>query len=48
MTLHALRAEIGDDAFFRTLHEYVSRHAGGDVSTTDFVEVAENILRQRP
>ena len=43
MTLHALRAEIGDDAFFRTLHEYVSRHAGGNVSTTDFVEVAENI-----
>ena len=43
MTLHALRVEIGDEAFFGTLREYVSRHAGGNVSTTDFVEVAEDI-----
>ena len=43
MTLHALRVEIGDEAFFGTVREYVSRHAGGNMSTNDFVEVAEVI-----
>ena len=43
MTLHALRGEIGDEAFFRTLREYVARHAGGNVTTEDFVAVAEEI-----
>ena len=43
MTLHALRTDIGDDAFFRTLREYVLRHAGGNVSTSDFVAVAEEV-----
>ena len=46
MTLHALRGEIGDDAFFRTLREYLSRHAGGNASTSDFVEVAEQVSGQ--
>ena len=43
MTLHALREEIGDQAFFRVLREYVARHAGGNVTTADFVTVAEEI-----
>ena len=43
MALHALRGEIGDQAFFKTLREYVSRHAGGNVTTEDFVVVAEEI-----
>ena len=43
MALHALRIEIGDEAFFKTLREYVSRHAGGNVTTEDFVVVAEEI-----
>ena len=43
MALHALRGEIGDEAFFKTLREYVSRHAGGNVTTEDFVAVAEEI-----
>ena len=43
MALHALRIEIGDEAFFKTLREYVSRHAGGNVTTEGFVVVAEEI-----
>ena len=43
MALHALRGEIGDEAFFKTLREYVSRHAGGNVTTEDFVVVAEEM-----
>ena len=43
MALHALRGEIGDEAFFKTLREYVSRHAGGNVTTEYFVVVAEEM-----
>ena len=43
MVLHALRGEVGDDLFFRTLREYVSRHAGGNVTTEDFIAVAEEV-----
>ena len=43
MALHALRGEIGDEAFFRMLREYVSRDAGGNVATEDLVAVAEEI-----
>ena len=43
MALHALRGEIGDKAFFKTLREYVSRHARGNVTTEDLVAVAEEV-----
>ncbi len=43
MVLHALRQEVGDEAFFGTLREYVSRHAGGNVATEDFIAVAEEV-----
>ena len=43
MALHALRGEIGEEAFFKMLREYVSRHAGGNVTTEDLVAVAEEI-----
>ena len=46
MALHALRGEIGDEAFFRVLREYVARHAGGNVTTADFVAVAEEIAER--
>lgn len=46
MALHALREEIGDDAFFQVLREYVARHAGGNVTTADFVAVAEEIAER--
>ena len=43
MALHALRGEIGDETFFKTLREYVSRHAPGNVTTEDLVAVAEEV-----
>ncbi len=43
MTLHALRDEVGDEAFFITLREYLSRYAGGNATTSDFLEVAEEV-----
>lgn len=43
MTLAALRHEIGDDAFFRLLLEYVERFGGGNASTADFIGLAEEI-----
>ncbi len=43
LTLHALRLEIGDDAFFATLRTYAARFSGGTARTADFVAVAEEI-----
>ena len=43
MTLAALRHEIGDDAFFRLLPEYVVRYGGGNASTADFIAIAEEV-----
>ncbi len=40
LTLHALRCEVGDEAFFETLRSWVATHAGGTVSTAMFVEHA--------
>ena len=37
LTLHALRLSLGDDAFFDLLRAWVSEHAGGSVTTADFV-----------
>ena len=41
MTLHALRTKIGDTAFFDLLHEWVDRHADGNVATSQFIALAE-------
>jgi len=43
LTLHALRRTVGDDAFFETLRTYTRRFAYGNVSTADFIAVAEEI-----
>jgi aminopeptidase N len=43
LTLHALRIEIGDEAFFETLRTYHERYKGGNASTDDFIAVAEEI-----
>jgi hypothetical protein len=45
-TLHALRLKIGDDAFFRLVHRWVRRNAGGNVSTRQFIALAERISGQ--
>jgi aminopeptidase N len=43
LTLHALRAKIGDEVFFTTLQTYVERYQGGNASTEDFISVAEEV-----
>jgi aminopeptidase N len=40
LALHALRAEVGDDAFWATLRRWVADHAGASASTDDFLAVA--------
>ena len=39
--LHALRREIGDEAFFGALRAYADAHHDGNVRTADFVTAAE-------
>ena len=46
MTLHALRTKIGDAAFFELLHEWVDRHVDGNVTTPEFISLAEEIADQ--
>ena len=43
MTLHALRLEIGDAAFFRLLREWVRANQGGNVAIPQFIALAERI-----
>lgn len=43
MVLHALRLEVGDDAFFEILRTWVAEKGGSSASTADFVEVAERV-----
>lgn len=38
--LHALRVAVGDEAFFGLLRSWVASHAGGSVTTEDFLEHA--------
>ena len=46
LTLHALRLTVGDDAFFKTLRTYAERFAYRNVTTADFVAVAEDVSGQ--
>ena len=41
--LHALRLEVGDEAFFEILKTYHERFAGGNARTVDFIAVAEEV-----
>ncbi|MEV4347005.1 M1 family aminopeptidase [Actinoplanes sp. NPDC049596] len=43
MTLHALRLRIGDATFFRLLKTWATTHAGGNVTTAQFVALAERL-----
>ncbi len=43
LTLHALRAEVGDEAFFNILRTYVERYSYSNVTTDDFIAVAEEV-----
>lgn len=46
MTLHALRTLVGDEVFFGILEEWTDSHAGGNVSSADFMELAEELSGQ--
>jgi aminopeptidase N len=43
LTLHALRLEVGDEAFFAILKAYFARYKNGNATTEDFIAVAEEI-----
>lgn len=45
-SLHALRLQIGDDAFFTLLRTWVARHQYGNASTVDFMALAEEVSGQ--
>jgi aminopeptidase N len=40
LTLHALRAQIGDPAFFGLLHEWTAEHWHGSATTEEFISMA--------
>lgn len=43
LTLHALRAEVGDNVFFDILRSYYDEYAHSIVTTDDFIAVAESL-----
>ena len=43
LTLHALRTELGDEAFFRLLRTWHERYAGATATTDEFVALAGEI-----
>jgi aminopeptidase N len=43
LTLHALRLEVGDEAFFKILKTYFVRYKNGNASTKDFIAVAGEV-----
>lgn len=47
MTLHALRARLGDEVFFRVLQTYYDRFKYSNATTGDFIAVAEEISGQQ-
>jgi Peptidase family M1 domain/RTX calcium-binding nonapeptide repeat (4 copies)/Peptidase M1 N-terminal domain len=44
--LHAVRLEIGDEAFFESLRTYYDRYKGGNVKPEDFINVVEEVSNQ--
>jgi aminopeptidase N len=46
MTLHALRLEVGDDDFFEILRRWTRSQAGGNVTTDEFIRLAERVSGQ--
>jgi hypothetical protein len=47
MTLHALRMEVGDDAFFAILQAWSRTQKDGTVTTREFIRLAERISGQQ-
>lgn len=47
LTLHALRAAVGDEAFFEILRAYHDRYKYGNAATEDLIAVAEEVSGQQ-
>ena len=43
LTLHALRLEVGDEAFFEILRTYHEQYKGSNATTEDFIAIAEKV-----
>jgi aminopeptidase N len=43
LTVHALRLEVGDDAFFKILKEWTAQKRNASASTEDFIALAERV-----
>ena len=46
LLLDDLRHQIGDEAFFRLLHEWAAQHRYGNANTQDFIALAEEVSGQ--
>jgi hypothetical protein len=46
MTLHTLRQTVGDDDFFQIMQTWAADHAGGNVTTDQFIALAESVSGQ--
>jgi Peptidase family M1 domain len=47
MTLHALRAEVGDATFFRIMRTWVRQQTGDTVRTDEFIALAERLAARQ-
>ena len=47
MTLQALREKVGDDAFFAILRTWYAENRNGNVTTADFIALAERVSGQQ-
>lgn len=43
MTLHALRAKVGDEVFFQILQAWAAEYANSNATTDDFIALAERV-----
>lgn len=46
MTLHMLRKQLGDKAFFGLVKRWAAEHRGGNVSTAQFIALAEQVAHK--
>jgi aminopeptidase N len=47
MTLQALREKVGDDTFFAILRDWYAENRNGNVTTADFIALAERVSGQQ-
>ena len=46
MTVHALRKQVGEDAFWQIVRDWAAEHRGGNGSNEEFVALAERVSGQ--